>query len=121
MEAPKKAKDNVIIFYQNTRSIRRRLNQLKNNLYTFTDLPDIIILTESWLNDDIQDSEIDLPFYNIFRTDRNYKNTSSTRGGVVLIAVNNKIKSRLLQYSIISNNSEHLFIEISLKYQKWII
>ena len=45
--------------------------------------PDIIIATETWLNDTIKDSELESPGYTIYRKDR----VKGTNGGV-LIAIN---------------------------------
>lgn len=67
---------------QSIRSKRPDLEVVINDLN-----PDIIMGTESWLNPDIQNSEIFPPGYTIFRKDR-----TSTRGGGVFQA----IKSDLL-------------------------
>ncbi len=67
----------------NTRSLCNKLVDFQSFVYT-TD-PDVIGVTETWLNDSFSDKEI-LPYdYQIFRKDR------SSRGGGVLIAVRNSI------------------------------
>lgn len=48
---------------------------------------DILIITESWLPENITDVELGLTRYNIFRCDRNYKELNTKRGGGVLIAI----------------------------------
>ena len=47
--------------------------------------PDIVGVTESWGNDDISDSEFNLPGFSVFRADRG----NGHRGGGVLLLVNN--------------------------------
>lgn len=51
---------------------------------------DIVAMTETWLNDDFSDSELQLdgPLdgYNIFRFDR-----ANRRGGGVLLAINSRL------------------------------
>ena len=46
--------------------------------------PDVIGITESWGNDDISDSELCIPGFNIFRADR----SNGHRGGGVVLLVN---------------------------------
>ena len=48
---------------------------------------DVIILSETWLNDSVYNNEILCSEYNIYRCDRSEKNSSSSNGGGVLIAV----------------------------------
>jgi hypothetical protein len=75
---------------------------------------DIIILTETWLSTNVVDAELGLcPLYNIFRCDRCSTRGVSTRGGGVLIAVNNRFSCHRL--SICDNSVEQLFIRISDK------
>lgn len=58
--------------------------QILNNDY------DIIIFTETWLNNTIFDAEIFDPRYTVHRRDREY----TGRGGGILIAVSNRISSQ---------------------------
>jgi len=69
---------------------------------------DIIIITETWLSDNVNNAELGLcPHYTIFRCD------VTTRGGGVLIAVKNQFSCRRLP--ILENSVEQLFIQISEK------
>lgn len=70
----------------------------------------MVVLTETWLTEDIIDSELGLTDYNLFRCDRSIFTSSKEDGGGALIAINKKFK---IQKIIISNNSfEMLFIKI---------
>lgn len=80
---------------------------------------DIIILTETWLSPDISDSELGLDYFTIYRLDRNFINSSHSRGGGVLIAV----KSAITSSSITLNNSnvEHVFVLLSIDHSSLLI
>jgi len=63
---------------------------------------DIICLTETWLNDDFSDQDILDDRYTIFRKDRNYDESNTSRGGGVMIAIKRSFHAKqvsLLQYS----------------------
>ena len=56
------------MLYQNVRGLRTKLNEFKQNLNV--NHPDIVFITESWLNDNIFDHEIiNLNQYSIFGRD----------------------------------------------------
>lgn len=69
------------------RGLRTKLFDLRCAIVSSTVPYDIILLTETWLNDNIADSELGFFNYNVFRMDRNVNNSVSSRGGSVLIAV----------------------------------
>ena len=73
---------------------------------------DIIIGTETWLHEDIKNSELLLNDYDIQRRDR------PTRGGGVLIAIKKSLSSELLSKS---KNSESITCKIKLKGEKPLI
>ena len=91
--------DSNLAFIQNTRSIRRKLHLIQNSLYQFSTVPDVIVLTETWLYPTITDSEIGLHDYNSF-------------GGGVLVAVKKHILSTLFTCTGIS--CDQLFIKLHL-------
>ena len=66
----KSAESNIIIYYENVRGLRTKLDLVKNNIKILTPKPDIIILTETWFCQDINDNEIGILGYNIVRKDR---------------------------------------------------
>lgn len=76
---------------------------------------DIIILTETWLHEGILDSELDLDDFTIYRRDR----TSASRGGGVLIAVNNTFFSQecLIHETLV----EQVFVSIKCGSKKYLI
>lgn len=59
---------------------------------------DVVILTETWLRDDIADSELAAD-YVIYRCDRNSNTSEFGRGGGVLIAVKRNLSCTLLPLS----------------------
>ncbi len=87
----------------NARSLINKLQQFQSFVYSKN--VDIICVTESWLYDSIQDSEILPVNYTVYRNDR------GARGGGVLVAVKNSIPSTLIHKSV---SLELLTVEISL-------
>src|SRR5438876_1181236 len=69
------------ILYFNARSIKMKMEELK--VMIEEKKPDIIAIVESWQNEDMADSEINLKHFDMIRIDRN--NESKQRGGGVLI------------------------------------
>ena len=111
--------DSLIIYYQNARSLKNKLDQLSNNIHLLTVSPHIIIITETWLSDFIPDSLIQLKGYDIFRLDRNPLNSIYQRGGGVLIAVKPYFKAK--SCSISHSSCEHIFVSLSFSHNKIII
>jgi ribonucleases P/MRP protein subunit RPP40 len=85
-------------------------------MYVEDECPEIIGITETWLNKDIQDSEIHLSNYTMYRRDR-----TDRIGGGVLIYVKNKIKSILREDLSNSAFQESIWCEIMIERQKILI
>lgn len=72
----------------NSRSIANKSTDLELILYSHD--PHVTILTETWLHDGTDDSDLILPSHCIFRKDR------PTRGGAVAIIVKSNIEAVLV-------------------------
>ena len=68
--------------------------------------PDIVLVTETWLNDHVEDNFLSLPHYNIFRHDRQYR-----RGGGVGLWIHEKFNSIVVSSMSCTPSIECLFIE----------
>ena len=66
------------------------------NLFSRTTQPDIIVLTETWLQSDTFDQGLGLIIYNIYRCDRDLVSTELSRGGGTLVAAKSHLKSTLI-------------------------
>lgn len=78
------SKKTLRIIYSNVQSLFSKVNELSCRIPDFS--PDLIILTETWLNKDINNSIINLPGYSIeSRTDRT--DTTGGRGGGIIVYV----------------------------------
>jgi len=73
----------LCLMYFNARSIRNKLDELKIFVDNFN--PDIIGVVETWLREDIVDSEINLDGYSFIRIDR--KNDLKSKGGGVIVYI----------------------------------
>ncbi|XP_058449184.1 uncharacterized protein LOC131429154 [Malaya genurostris] len=74
---------------------------------------DVIVLTETWLDDQIFSTQLFGHLYTVFRTDRSPANSHKTRGGGVLIAVSKKLDC-YIDPSPISDTIEQLWIVVKL-------
>ena len=75
-----------MIYYQNSRSIRGKLDTIYQNVLSMNF--HVIVLTETWLNESVLDAEVFDGRYQIFRRDRHSGTFSEGKeGGGVLIAV----------------------------------
>lgn len=79
------------IFYQNVRGLRTKVDEFY--LATSDADYDVIVLTETWLNDQIFSSQLFGDLYTVYRKDRNAEITGKKRGGGVIVAVSNRLKS----------------------------
>lgn len=82
------------IFYHNCGGIRSKLNKL------YVDAKschfNVLVFTETWLNDTFNNEEILDSNWTVFRNDRDYSSTGLSRGGGVLIASHNSLSSELI-------------------------
>lgn len=101
------------IFYQNVRGLRSKLNELRSNTHLVCS--DIVCLTETWLNGDIEDAELGFGGFTVYRRDRNYGVLPVNRGGGCLISVSNKLVSqRMWEFETNVNFLEDIWVKISL-------
>lgn len=76
---------------------------------------DIIILTESWLNDNFSTSEVNFINYYVYRSDRNSEVSSKSRGGGVIVLVHKSLQSQLVPVASPSKSYELLFVKVQLQ------
>ena len=74
----------------NVRSLRNKLHELGDVVHKNSF--DVFAITETWLNDSIDDKELALPNYRLFRRDRSYSGSTApsfTHGGVCVYVRDN--------------------------------
>ncbi|XP_025419025.1 uncharacterized protein LOC112689501 [Sipha flava] len=102
---------NLKFYYQNIRGINTKLDVFNRNI-ALVDY-DIIILTETWLHNEVNDIELGIiPKYTVFRCDRDSVMGCIIRGGGVLIAIKNHLQCNRIPLQ--NNNIEQLFIKLSM-------
>ena len=74
---------NLRVYYCNGRSLLPKIDELK--VLVTISKPDIITIVETWLDQDILDSEVSIQDYRIFRRDR------SRHGGGLVIYINENL------------------------------
>lgn len=98
-----------MVYYQNVRGLRTKID---NFLLDATESSyDIVVLTETWLDDKIYSAQLFGDKYTVFRNDRNQINSAKSRGGGVLIAVSTRL-SCSIDPSPICETLEQLWIRI---------
>lgn len=112
-----KIKDKLKVIYFNARSLVNKHEELE--LYMREENVDIVGITETWLNESIIDSEVNISGYTLFRKDR--KSESKTRGGGVALYVRNNIN--VILNNEISNDifPEILFCDLECKECKTLV
>lgn len=106
----------IKIYYQNVNGIRSKVNEFYLSVCELD--YDVIMLSETFLNDSVFNSEIfDLNKYSVFRRDRVYSSVQE-KGGGVLIAVKkcNKIKSSV-RCTELESTAEDIFVKIKTNNQ----
>ena len=69
----------------------------------------IIVFTETWLNEGYYDAELGIPEFNIYRTDRSNNTSVYKRGGGTLIAVHKSVVSKRLN---VPDDIEQTFVSV---------
>ena len=77
-----------------------------------TNVFDLIVLTETWFDDEVPDENLRLHNYTVIRCDRDAEATAKSRGGGVLVALNKSINSYRIVKQI-SLEFERLDLEIT--------
>ncbi|KAK0146581.1 hypothetical protein N1851_014085 [Merluccius polli] len=77
------------LFLANVRSLANKMDEMRLRVATKTSNSCAFLLTESWLTASIPDASIEIQGYTIHRQDRNKESTGKSRGGGVVIYLNN--------------------------------
>lgn len=100
--------------YANARSIMNKRDELE--LYAIEHKSDIIGITETWANEKISDSELNLQGYTLFRKDRNDK-----KGGGVILYVENSLSVTVREELVGELFNESLWCEIQTGSDKTLV
>ena len=92
------------MLYFNARSIKNKLEEFHARVYL--DKPDIIAITESWLDDSFNVGEVFPSDYSVFRNDRN------THGGGVALGIKCNL-NLVLRSEFLSKNLEIVWAEFN--------
>ena len=102
------------VYYINARSVLNKLDELKHSYKDF----DVIIITETWLNDSTCSSLLSWEGFQLIRQDRD--TIRNKKGGGVCIYIRSSIKFEIvneLQKSL-DNNIEYVYIKLKPHMQK---
>lgn len=97
------------MYYHNKGGFKTKLLDLQNGVLS-SDYS-VIIIVETWLNNDITDEELGCMGYDIFRCDRDFTNTIKEDGGGILIAVKKVLRAKLIK--VPPNTCEQLYVSLT--------
>ena len=106
--------NNISIYYQNVRGLRTKIDELFNSV-SDAEL-DVVILTETWLNDQILSPQLFGNGYTVYRNDRDPVCTGKKRGGGVLIGISNRLSSSASLVEV-NKHIEQLWVNINGGYR----
>ena len=101
-----KARKGLGVVHINARSVLQKIDFLK--IWITNSDPDVAVISESWLNPNIKDSDIAIVGYNVFRTDR------AKRGGGVAMFVKNNLNCSVRISTSLPGQFELLAVNINL-------
>ncbi|XP_053686285.1 mucin-3A [Sabethes cyaneus] len=108
----------LTFYYQNTHGLRSKISDFALEV---CDSPyDCIVLTESWLDSQINSAELFGTEYTVYRCDRTSKNSTKARGGGVVIAVRRSLSSALLVEAM-DESLEQLWVTMNINDSKVVI
>ncbi|XP_053686651.1 uncharacterized protein LOC128736195 [Sabethes cyaneus] len=103
------------ILYQNVRGLRTKIDEF---FLAATECDyDVMVLTETWLDDHIHSVQLFGNLFNVYRCDRNRNNSNKTRGGGVLIAVSTRLIS-FVHPTPVCDTIEQLWVIITTPIRK---
>lgn len=97
------------MYYQNVRGLRTKIDEFFTAASEST--YDVIVLTETWLDDAIESCAL-FDGFAVFRCDRSIENSNKNRGGGVLIAVRNGISATRI--TVADRSFEHVWTRLKL-------
>ena len=98
----------VKIVHQNIRSLLPKIDELRLLISSVQSKIDLITLSETWLTDDVSDSEVNIEGYTFNRRDRGSKEKG---GGLGIYVRNNLLVNR--RFDLEQSNIESLWVEVN--------
>lgn len=109
--------DTVNVYYQNVNGLRSKIQEFYLSVISCD--YDVIVLTETFLNKSILNSELFVANdYFVFRRDRDYSTTGQVKGGGVLIAVKNSMLVKSIEHQVNWQTDDVEDLWITVKYNK---
>ena len=90
------------------RGLRTKIQDLCRSIACSLQSYDVIVLVETWLHAGISTGELGLSQFNVYRCDRSSLSSTFSKGGDVLIAAKNSLRSSVIIADI--SHVEHLHV-----------
>lgn len=104
----------VSVYYQNVRGLRTKTSTFYRNLCL--NAYDVVCLTETWLLEGVNNSELFDDRYIVWRRDRDYNKTRQSLGGGILIAFRRELAAELRNEWC--SSAEDLWVTLTLQHRK---
>ena len=104
--------NNIFIGHLNINSLRNKITLITPFIQRKLD---IFFITETKIDESFPDAQFQIPFYKMFRKDRNKK------GGGIILYVNEEILCKKIDMKVDNHNIEAIFIEVNLRKEKWLM
>ena len=101
--------NDLLCYYTNAQSFINKYDEFVHTMITADSRSQIIGITESWCNKDVIDSEINIDGYTLYQKDR-----SGSKGGGVLLYVDNNLKSVPLNSLNLHTFNDAIWCEINV-------
>lgn len=98
------------IYYQNVRGVRTKIYELRQgiSLHNYS----IFSIREIWFTSNIRSEELGFHNYLVYRFDRVFTSSMSSRGGRVFLAAKRNLNSSHIETGFVA--VKHIFIKIKL-------
>ena len=104
--------NDIWIYYQNVRGLRTKIDDL---FLATTDCNyDVVIMTETGLDDRIYSQQLFSPNFNVYRCDRSPENSNKSRLGGVLVAIAQQYASRAV-HTVNGRSLEQVCVSATIK------
>lgn len=105
--------ENLSVLYQNVRGLNTKITEFQQNVIINKEY-DVIVITETWLQDNVRNSELFTDDYVVFRYNRNLNETAKKRAGGILVAVKNNLYVTEVEVESCDINCEVMCVKVLL-------
>lgn len=104
------------VAYQNVRGLNTKTDIFLNAVNLTSDEYEVVVLAETWINDNVYNSELFASDFVVYRKDRDSEATRKVKGGGVLIAVKSYYRSSKVELNFNDPVIDLLCVKLSINH-----